>query len=315
MRKIGTLPTDQDATRLSGVLYLRGIENDVEVEDDGTFAIWVHDDHLVETGRKVLAEYLANPRAGQFTKAPTEAERARARAAKQDQARGQNVMTRERMEYERNFHAFASLPIVLMVACIAVAVQADLVFSSVPKNTPEGMAWLKWLFISMDLKAMDRSQLHGLGELTEVWQGQVWRLVTPMFIHFGALHLVFNMMWLRDLGSFIQNRFGAWYLTMMVLLGSLATNVAQFCWNGSMFGGMSGVNYALFGFLWMRGKHDRFAVWTLNPMIVQTMLIWFFACAVGLLGPVANAGHAGGLIFGAAWGYLSAKIVSRRRGG
>jgi GlpG protein len=54
---------------------------------------------------------------------------------------------------------------------------------------------------------------------------------------------------------------------------------------------MSGVNYGLFGFLWMRGRFDRDVMWRLNPTVVWTLMIWFVVCFTGLLGP-------------AAWGFL-----------
>ena len=84
-------------------------------------------------------------------------------------------------------------------------------------------------------------------------------------------------------------------------------------WSGPTFGGLSGVNYALFGFLWLRGKYDRTGLWRLNPVIVQTMLIWFVICLTGLLGPIANMAHAAGLAFGMACGFLTAKLASMRR--
>src|SRR5262249_40163800 len=41
-------------------------------------------------------------------------------------------------------------------------------------------------------------------------QGQPWRLVTPIFIHLGPIHLLFNMLMLYSLGSTLEPRLGSW---------------------------------------------------------------------------------------------------------
>ena len=64
-------------------------------------------------------------------------------------------------------------------------------------------------------------------------RGQVWRLISPIFVHFGVLHLVFNLWWLKDFGSAIERVFSSTYLLVLVLVFGLTSNVAQYWWVGS----------------------------------------------------------------------------------
>src|SRR5205814_9740200 len=93
-----------------------------------------------------------------------------------------------------------------------------------------------------------------LGSLIEIKNGQLWRLITPIFVHGGFLHLLFNMWWMRDLGFMIEQRKGSLRLALMVLLVAIPSNIAQYMTAGPWFGGMSGVVYGLFGYIWMKGK-------------------------------------------------------------
>lgn len=331
MRKIGNLNKEDDAIRFGDFLFVKGIGNDVEDGDGGTFEVWVHDDEQLALARRHLDAFLANPRASEFT-AATEAGRIRSEQARADAQRKSRVITRERLGYERNFAGFAWLPMVLAVLSLLATLFAGtlgLLPESSSSSSPEHEAEAERHQRRREMLMMTkfRPQIESVEQFTEamknperylrrsadislpeVRRGEVWRLISPIFVHFGILHLVFNLMWLRELGGFFQNRFGPGYMALFVFLTGVLSNYGQLLWSGPMFGGMSGVNYALFGFLWMRGKHDRFASWSLNPMTIQTMMVWFVVCFVGLIPNVANFAHGIGLAAGMAWGFISGKL-------
>ena len=131
-----------------------------------------------------------------------------------------------------------------------------------------------------------------------IQRGELWRLVTPIFLHFSLLHIIFNMMALVVLGTAIEYRRGAFRFGLMVLVIAIGSNVAQFIMTGPSFGGMSGVVYGLFGYLWIKGKFDLDFGIRLNQQSITSMLLWLVLCMTGVLGPIANAAHVVGLIIG-----------------
>jgi GlpG protein len=146
-----------------------------------------------------------------------------------------------------------------------------------------------------------------------VFQGQVWRLITPIFIHFGVIHILFNMLWLFDLGGVIERMQGSRRLGVLVGITGVVGNMAQFWWSGPDFGGMSGVIYGLLGYVWIQGRINPRAGLILHQQIAIMMLAWFVLCWTGLIGSVANMAHTMGLVSGLILGWMYSPDKSLKR--
>jgi len=146
--------------------------------------------------------------------------------------------------------------------------------------------------------------------LTTQMGGQYWRLVTPVFLHFSWLHIVFNCLWLWDLGTRLEQVIGRFNMLMLFFVIAVVSNSAQDIFGGTgLFGGMSGVVYGLLGFSWVAPLLQP--KWRIQPMpaLMAVMVGWLLLCATGFveqlgLGAIANAAHFGGLACGAALGAI-----------
>jgi GlpG protein len=149
--------------------------------------------------------------------------------------------------------------------------------------------------------------------------GQWWRLLTPMLIHFGILHLAMNTLWYWELGRRIEARQGAVMLLGLTLLFSLAANFAQYLHAGpSLFGGLSGVLYGLLGHCWIFQRLAPTSAYRLPPGVLVMMLAWLLICMTGIFellqfGAIANAAHVGGLLAGCLTGLVGGVLARRQR--
>ncbi len=160
-------------------------------------------------------------------------------------------------------HHFPRLTLTLIGACVVVELAARSQFA---------VDLRPWLFIS-----------QGPAGLPEIADGEVWRLLTPIFLHFGLPHLVINLAWLWALGEMAERVFGAAALALLVTAVGVFSNLCQFAAGGPAFGGMSGVLYGLLGFLWMQSRFNPGSGARLGNPIVVMMLAWLVLCWSGVL--------------------------------
>ncbi len=301
MRLIGQLQDETRANRFTNFLYAQGIESRVEQGDDGSCEVWVLDEHRVEDAAALLSRFAQDPEDHSFAEAAHEGVRRRHREQEQSVPKRARVVDARTMFY-RSPVGYGVLTIVL----IAISVLVSLV-------TKLGDDTERLQPFSITQYITNGQYVESQRGLPEIRRGQIWRLFTPMFIHFGIMHLFFNMLWLRDLGSMIEARRGTWMLLVMVLVIAATSNVGQYLRSGPTFGGMSGVVYGLLGYIWMQGRYNPAAGLALHPQTVTMMIIWFFLCLSGLIGHVANTAHAVGAIVGIAWGFLAAHLAASHR--
>lgn len=156
---------------------------------------------------------------------------------------------------------------------------------------------------------------HSPDWLAEVRHGQIWRLLTPMFLHFSIAHIAFNLLNMLTLGKVIERRIGSLDYLAGTLVVSLVSNLTQYFIGGSVaFGGMSGVVYGLFGYVWLRARVDRTFGLAMPNQTILIALAWFVLCFTNFGGalPIANWAHTGGLALGCLWGVIDGRTAMRR---
>jgi len=296
MRMVGHVKTEAQAQVLSAHLSVEGIENREEPEPGGSWAVWVHSEDQLEHATTLLREFSENPgdpRYGQAVQRAQDKRRTEEQAAKAAERR---YFGRGKLFPERVYGIG-----LLTAALIAVSVLVTLI--SAFGDAAGSRGWL-----SITRYRHEDGLIHWRPGLSEIQRGEIWRLFTPAFLHFGILHLLFNMLWLKDLGSRIEHLQGRGRLVALVLVIAALSNLAQYGVGGPSFGGMSGVVYGLLGYVWLRGRLDPGSGLHVDRQTMLLMVIWFLLCLFHIIPDVANAAHGAGFAVGLLWGGMSAKL-------
>jgi GlpG protein len=304
MRLIGTLSDQHDAATLVDYLLTREIGAKAERGGDA-WELWILDEDRVGDAKQVLADFQLNKSDPKYAAAAKEADRLRhervekALEAKKNLIRLPSSAARTRGR--------RPLTMLLLTASAVVFVLSDF------GTKREGTDRLRITeYRVTENREIEQNWISYRADLPELREGQFWRAFSPMLIHSTIIHFVFNMIWLVEFGSQIEARRGTLIFALLVALASAAGNLAQFWWSGPSFGGMSGVNYGLFGYLFIKSRYEPWLGFRLHQNTVFLMIGWFFLCMTGWVGPIANYAHLFGLIGGVVFAYAPIALRTLR---
>jgi len=295
MRHIGTIAEKKQAERFVHFLASQQIEATLRPLQETGYAVWVFDEERVATARQQLETFLATPDDPRFdgTAGPQPPVARRFFQHRTPADRTQYIDVRTEIFRRRSLSA---VPVTCLFIGISVAVT---LLAYVPALAP---VLSKLYFSAYFGKAFP-----------EIRAGQVWRLVTPIFLHGGLLHLLFNMLWLYQLGGQIETHESSRSVAIMMLIFASLCNTAQYLVSGPLFVGMSGVVYGLLGYIWMMTRFQVGTRYMLSEQTVTLMLLWLGLCLVGFIPHVANTEHVVGLLLGVVWGFVRSGGWSQMR--
>jgi GlpG protein len=305
VRQIGTLPTQAQAERFTAYLITQGVSAQAEAEDEA-WVIWVRDEDQLPRAKEAFDAFVENPDDPSYQGVVREANaRLQSQAKRREEARKNYIAMRGR--WQRRAVRKAPLVTVVIILCVIVFILSG--FGGNPTSTPRRVLGFCDVVHALEDAGWTPDRLSD--RLIDIRGGQLWRLVTPIFLHGSTLHLLFNMIMFHVFASRIEDRKGAWRLGLMILLIAIPSNLAQglapTTWGpmsgGPFFVGMSGVVYGLLGYLWMKTVYDPGDGLHIGYGTVGFLLIWMLLGFTGLLdgafgGKIANLAHGVGLLAG-----------------
>ena len=339
MRRIGNLTDRQLAERFCDYLVTLAIDASADERlesptDSGaaktaakTWDIWIRDEKDVDKARGELDQFEQNPHDAKY-QASNEAARIRDEKAAEDARRRKNVVSKPKWSDSAGSGSAAlagarvrqqGIPVTIGIIVISVICGFGANFSS-PRRPLDHKIYNAMTFVERS----DFEDSRG-DAFASIRKGEVWRIVTPMFMHGDQMHLAFNMLMMFFLGSLLERLHGSMFLIVLaivshvigILLQVMLPGVEELPWLLSRFAGSSNVVGAsgavcgLFGFLWVRPMIDPTYPVRMAPMNVAFILGWLVFCTIPFTGfdlHVANGAHLGGL----ATGMLVAPLLAKR---
>jgi GlpG protein len=280
VRRLFDTDDSENARRFSNYLNTQGIEAELR-EDGGECTLWIINEDQLNMAIREKAAFLADPFHSKYdVKAPKK---------KPEKEFPKKAGSARIVDVRSEVFSGAMTRMTVTYWTIGICVVLTMLVSS-----PQFRYLGNYLYFS---NYMGR-------EFPEILSGQVWRLITPVFLHGGLMHLGFNMLWMYQLGAQVENVESSIKLAVFIFVTALICNTSQYLISGPNFVGLSGVVYGMLGYIWAISRYAKRTNYFLSNGTMGFMVAWLVICLVGIIPNVANTQHVMGILIGLAWGRL-----------
>lgn len=312
MRCLGELEGQRSVEKFVAHLLTLGIDTHVEAQSDqpDAWELWVKDEDRLEEALRELEAFRAASADPKYDAAVVQAnklieEKVKARKqAEKNMRRVEHSTARPPLLGVRG--GWPPLTLTIFVLCILLGLLTN--FGKPGRNNDLGRTIVNQLSF---VAPVDYNQSDG-DPAASLKRGQVWRAITPIFLHGSIWHLAMNMFVLVLFGRLLERWIGTPQFALMILLLAVVPNLFQglspeWMHGNPFFVGISGVTYGLFGYVWVRSSlNPSYGIMIPFPMIMLAVGL----IVVGLSGAIPNwyladLCHLGGLLVGAALGFAS----------
>jgi len=292
---------DTDLSTFSNWLSLKGVSHRI-VEEGGEQVILMETDHVAPSIQQALSRYLED---SDFR---SELELQTKQLIQLRDGNKYRFQSAQIAQYPRATPRQAPVIFVLMFVSVVFALLSDF---------GQGGPLLRNLLILDPFKLpMDLSTVSGRwdGLIEMLALGEVWRVVSPDFIHFNIMHISFNLLMLWVLGGQLEIQKGSLSFIALTIFVSIISNIAQLLDTSYLFGGMSGVVYGLVGYCWL-WKFFQPKIF-FPSALMKFCVVWLILGYTPLTewlgwGRMANAAHLYGLLAGLLWGGVTLFVNER----
>jgi GlpG protein len=312
MRCLGQINNRKEAEKFVAYCLTEGITTQVEPVPDSVdqWEIWVRDEDRLNQAIGLLAEFEKNPADPKYHTAIQHANAVLQERAKQRQALAQNIRKVRYQSHAMSDRRIPPLTLTLLILSCLVSIANNFGRPSVSNEIGQSIS-RQLGFVDFTGPNAVKQKSGRLDPLADIKKGQIWRLITPIFIHLSTIHLAFNAIGLVVLGRIVERWLGTGLYAMFILVAAVFPNLLQALappslMGSPLFGGISGVVYALFGLVWMRS--------VLNPMLgIRVPFIYvalmILPIVIGISGAIPGWNHAelchlGGLVIGLLVAYM-----------
>lgn len=278
MHKLISLNHPRMAQAFIDYMASRQIDIKMMPEGEGQFALWLTDSQYQIEAEAELEQFLENPNASKY------------QAASWDMA-----------ETRQNHFKYQSPSMLAMVKAKAGPITLLVMAVCVVIFALQQLGAGKAVFAALHFPAFSHQE----------WQ--LWRWFSHALLHFSVMHIAFNLLWWWQLGGDIEQKLGSGKVLQLFLLSAALSGIGQFWVEGANFGGLSGVVYALVGYLWVVGyKAPQLGLGMPKP-VIGFMLVWLVLGFVQPFMAIANTAHLVGLLSGVLMGAVDAGRANSRR--